>query len=269
MVYSTDMHPDTPTPWGGADMPCACFLYSRTDYVPYAMTPTQRLAPARSAALAWRHTTLCHISSIMDAIDSARQDGEDDDPHRYAREPAPSFQSSALGPALYLAAHDRLAPLSHADFMHGLTSGDPRDLDALLKNAGLDSGESSSCLARAKQAARTCPGPQVRRGLPWSLGIGGDPFPFTAESLPYALFPPGRSFFTDEREAGAEPVVVHANYASEGWKEKLLRENGLWALKIEPAAAAGARSPSQDILGGNLSCDVDTLKRSAVVGRLA
>jgi hypothetical protein len=81
--------------------------------------------------------------------------------------------------------------------------------------------------------------------------------PVIVESLPHGLFPPGVSFFErTERQRGVQPIVVHANYALGEWKEKLLRQQGLWAL-VDPGPGEGKGDSAS--LNGEWSCDADVL----------
>ena len=146
------------------------------------------------------------------------------------RAKAPSFQATAMGPALFLASRSVpvLPRISHDDWMTALGSGDVDDLLRLLDEANLnpDKEGSETCLSLAKSRNwDISPVP-----LSSSLYVNSAHEPVRAESLPYAMFPPGMSYFGQDQEEGIRPCVVHANYATGKEKERLLRERGLWAL---------------------------------------
>ncbi|GAA5863324.1 hypothetical protein JCM8547_006947 [Rhodosporidiobolus lusitaniae] len=170
---------------------------------------------------------------------------------------APSFQATSLGPALFLSEQldSHLLTLTHTSFLSALGSGEIEDLLSLLDSSGLSYSPSSllsgkpktTCLSLAQSYQTTCPAPP--HDPPTSLTLlasllPSPPTPFSplpvrphrpirTEPLPFDLFPPGMRFFDGGLEPGARPCVVHANYATGGRKEELLRRRGLWALTRE------------------------------------
>ena len=184
---------------------------------------------------------------------------------------APSFQSTSLGPALYLASrnlpHTPFHPsgsstaaanlglpyLTHAEWMRVLAEGGDsgvESLESLLKLAGMgassvdDEGsvaERQTCDLLARRANEVCAAP-----LPPLLSTTLTRKHYSRRSprpahsvdslpLPYQLFPPGMLYFNGigGLEKGDKACVVHANYATGAKKEELLRERGLWALGRE------------------------------------
>lgn len=176
----------------------------------------------------------------------------------FTRAKAPSFQATCLGPALFLAemSIDILPKVEHANWLDAIGSGDVDDLFALLDEGELwdDVGEHGlhhqhhhrgGCLRLAKRNWKISRNPEMWSG---DLGRWDESRPVRSgaglrtEALPYEIFPPGNEFFSqddddeedgEEHEAkrdGTRACVVHANYATGGEKEKLLRGRNLWAL---------------------------------------
>lgn len=235
------MAPTSSNAWGTYSMPCACFIYTRTSddtshlASPPASPDTYR--PASLGALAWRNIALCHISMLLSSLrtgraQSARIDPNAPDSIQYlSRAKAPSFQATALGPAIYLAeqAIQLLPSTSHVDWMQALGSGQLDDLVVLLENAGLGEG-GSTCVDLAKANHDVCANP-AREPHQTSLSAPGDRWErMRALPLPYDVFPPGNSFFGKTREEGVRPCVVHANYATGKLKKDLLKREKLWVL---------------------------------------
>ncbi|ORY85987.1 hypothetical protein BCR35DRAFT_351549 [Leucosporidium creatinivorum] len=338
-----DMSPSQRNSWGTHSMPCACFIYSRTSDADSStashplhldssssstseVNKNEEYLPAEGAALAWRWTTLCHVSMLLKSLDRAREqakwimatseddeeDDEDDlDPSDDAEQEiftsrrigtlvkavAPSFQATSLGPALFLAeqqAHS-LPFISHEKWMEILGDGSDwgvEELERLLEESGMGDNseedgeedqefededepwdEASAAAAARRRSARqpqarlTCddlakrtnqlsPNPSYYTP-PTSLTSHYlltthpsplPPQPIRTEPLPYDLFPPGMRFFGGGMEPGTRSCVVHANYATGGAKEELLRSRGLWALK-------GGREEGW-------TCDADVLGRA-------
>ncbi|GAA6036210.1 hypothetical protein JCM8097_006837 [Rhodosporidiobolus ruineniae] len=315
IVYSPDMAPTTRNAWGTHTMPCACFFYSRvSDHgATFAAPPTissylaahsstfsppeavdpYLYSPADGAAEAWRSTAMCHISMLLQSLDTAKRQASVMRWHRAEEERksvadqltldkpaaaadesgikslkkavAPSFQATCLGPALFLseqtAAH--LPIVSHERWLAALGSGEVEDLldlmdeSGLATHAGAAGGEQpKTCLSLAQAYQTVCPAPPPPLSTlellasyvpsPSSFDPSSPPNPrphrpIRTEPLPYDLFPPGIRYFDGGLEPGAKPCVVHANYATGGTKEKLLRERGLWALVENEDEAAGER----------------------------
>ncbi|GAA6015471.1 hypothetical protein JCM10207_008606 [Rhodosporidiobolus poonsookiae] len=333
IIFAPDMSPTQQNAWGSHDMPCACFLYSRvSDHgarlaSPPAVSPLAAAkattlpaeeadpylySPAEGAAEAWRSTALCHISMLLQALETGRhhalvqrlhatklheggqtvnpqlvldkpkgearaaaaaaaEEGEEESPGKLKalkKATAPSFQATALGPALFLseqnAAH--LPTFTHDAWLSALGSGDVDELLDALSAAGLTLGRpgaGSTCLALAQSYQTVCPAPpsplsrlELLAALipaPSSGTVARTPRPhrpIRTEPLPYDLFPPGMRFFDGGLEPGARPCVVHANYATGKKKEELLRGRGLWAL-VEPEGE-----------GGELTCSAEVMARA-------
>ncbi|BGP19805.1 hypothetical protein JCM10213_003114 [Rhodosporidiobolus nylandii] len=244
-------------------------------------------SPAEGAAEVWRATAMCHIAMVLDALETGRRqaaaarlrpapassaggltpptapagEGEDEEGRiaSLTKARAPSFQATALGPALFLAeqleAH--LPTVSHGRWLAALGSGEVDDLLDLLEESGLTlsgldgggggagAGKRTTCLSLAQSYQTICPAPPpflssltyLSSLLPFPTPSTPPPTrphrPIRASPLPYDLFPPGMRFFDGGLEPGARPCVVHANYAMGRRKEDLLRARGLWAL-VEP-----------------------------------
>lgn len=200
---------------------------------------------------------------------------------------APSFQSTSLGPALYLASLNLpytpssqnenlgLPYLSHSEWMDTLSEGGEMGveaLEALLERAGMgdplmvddddEEGEGrpdapqhrKTCDLLARRAASLCPAapPSTSLTRQYSLRRSPQPsHPTTSLPLPYHLFPPGMLYFSGVGglEKGDKACVVHANYATGSKKEELLRERGLWALR-------------GDGVGQEWTCDAEVMRRA-------
>ncbi|KAK4052288.1 hypothetical protein OIO90_004369 [Microbotryomycetes sp. JL221] len=126
----------------------------------------RRYKPSLGTALAWRWTALCHISMLMNSFEQAKnsalamldQQMQDISIHQQQQEIvsnttsnqsqlkqlvkayAPSFQATALGPALFLASnfpnslgHD----VSHQQWLNVISKGQGDELFKLLKKAGM------------------------------------------------------------------------------------------------------------------------------------
>lgn len=189
ILFSPDMSPLQRNSWGTYSMPCACFIYTRTsDADSWTANHPLNLEqgegtekkqkemeylPAEGAALAWRWTTLCHVSMLLKSLDRAHEqakwimaseeddedeDGDEDDastqnddeqPRRISslvRAVAPSFQATSLGPALYLAEslHHTLPYIGHEKWMEILGDGSDwgvEELERLLEESGMGGGE--------------------------------------------------------------------------------------------------------------------------------
>ncbi|GAA6006110.1 uncharacterized protein JCM10292_006553 [Rhodotorula paludigena] len=301
IVYAPDMSPRTRNAWGTHTMPCACFFYSRVSddgaqTAAPVFTPTGEpqdpflYSPAAGAAEVWRNAALCHISMLTEALETGRKMlhavspatsplGEPQVVLGGVQRPgarAPSFQATALGPAVFLAeqAGALLPETSHERFMAALGSGDVEDLLFLLQDAELDLDPSTgkpapgkSCLALAQtQGQHVCAAQWASTDLAgfstsltrtYLADVLRAPLPHQpvrTEALPFDAFPPGMRFFNGGgMEPGARACVVHANYATGGKKAQLLRENGLWAL-VEPDGSPGG--------DGQYRCDAGIMDRA-------
>ncbi|GAA5930764.1 uncharacterized protein JCM15063_002451 [Sporobolomyces koalae] len=260
IVFAPDMAPTTVNAWGSRQMPCACFFYSRTadtgaqlaSHPAHAVThDPYDYSPARGAAQAWRSTAICHVAMLLRSLALGR---------RLAFEPeskiveltkarAPSFQATALGPAMFLA--EQILPTlpqpSHRQWIDALGSGNLDDMIDILDESMLaldDRNGGKSCLQIAQEFQHFSPNPTFlsesgvtsltsRFTLSSHSATAHMPrahTPIRTEALPYDLFPPGMRFFDGGLEPGTKPCVVHANYATGSKKEALLRERGMWAL---------------------------------------
>lgn len=166
--------------------------------------------------------------------------------HHRAR--APSFQASALGPAIHILSekYPILPLISHARWMKAMGSGDVEDMNSLLRKLDPDGEEVDDrgiCIKLAQRNYQLSPNPAKFTSLTTaslftvdsttsteSVSSYFDFQPLMVESLPYSAFPPGMSYFAKDQEPGIIPCVVHANYASGQMKENLLRKEKLWAL---------------------------------------
>lgn len=175
---------------------------------------------------------------LLESLEAGRKQAAQHNPNQLAsiehllRATAPSFQATALGPALFLSSQStRLLPLvSHDKWMEALGSGVAEDLLTLLADAGLGTG-GTTCVQQARQNHAVSPNPHPS---PDSTSLTSpDPphSPIRMEQLPYDMFPPGMTFFGGEREEGIKPCVVHANYAMGNEKESLLKGKKLWAIR--------------------------------------
>lgn len=293
VIFAPDMDPTTQNAWGTHSMPCACFFYSRvSDVGAQQAAPIRATAdsspldpylysPASGAAEVWRSTMLCHVSMLQEALESGRKATQyrrarEDAPADQSMSPeldlgglppsqrpselrAPSFQATALGPALFLAEQPAafFPEVSHERFLTALGSGEIDDLLDLLEDAELDLNPATgradrgrSCLALAQAQQTLCANPRAESELgAFATGLTREYLehvlrappphrPVRVEALPFDVFPPGMRFFDGGLEPGTRPCVVHANYATGSLKEKLLRERGLWAL-IRPEDGDG------------------------------
>ncbi|BGP43246.1 hypothetical protein JCM10450v2_007392 [Rhodotorula kratochvilovae] len=296
IIYAPDMDPTTRNAWGTNTMPCACFFYSRvSDAGAQKAAPSHApdhspldpyvYSPSAGAAEVWRSTALCHISMLQEALEAGqrlsqwrrvREDAPADQSlapeldlgaapppsaaKQAAPEPrAPSFQATALGPAVFLAEQRGafLPEISYERFLAALGSGEVDDLTDLLEDAELDLNPATgradrgrSCLALAQAQQTQCASPHAeselgafatsltREYLEHVLRAPPPHRPVRVEPLPFDAFPPGMRFFDGGIEPGARPCVVHANYATGGMKEQLLRDRGLWAL-VRPEEGDG------------------------------
>ncbi|GAA5978661.1 hypothetical protein JCM11641_002804 [Rhodosporidiobolus odoratus] len=196
IIFAPDMAPSTRNAWGTHEMPCACFLYSRvSDHAAQlASHPSSSIpqpeqvnpylySPAEGSVEAWRATALCHISMIMQAVETGKKQAAnakwrraaEDAGGRRSKNPqlslhkpttgdssasseggqgigllkiatAPSFQATSLGPALFLSEQHE-AHLPEIDYQHWLAalgSGDVDDLLFLLEDSGLSLTSPSS-----------------------------------------------------------------------------------------------------------------------------
>lgn len=177
------------------------------------------------------------LRSLAEGKEQARYHETSESISNLVRAVAPSFQATALGPAIYLSQQNiSLFPsgLNSQKWLDVLSSGDTDDIMRLLFDAGIDE-EGETCVELASRNFDVSRNPNDR---PLEvLSENSRSAPIKSEPLPYQLFPPGMSFFGDGNsrggggmEDGVRPCVVHANYASGSKKEELLRERGLWAL---------------------------------------
>lgn len=244
LIFAPDIPPHSRNAWGTHQMPCACFIYSRTSsdlsHTAFGLHLEEKdeYRSAEGAAHAWRTTALCHIFVLLNSLTTAREQaakfhGSDvkysNSIEDLVRAKAPSFQATALGPALYLEelGLEILPRIQHEEWMEALGSGRIEDLEKILHEAGLQVG-GTTCLQLAQRNYHITPNLILQTSLTHPSGRARG---IRTEALPYGLFPPGRSFFHDQKEeAGTRPCVVHANYALGGEKERLLRREGLWAL---------------------------------------
>lgn len=222
-------------------MPCACFIYTRTSdhtsHLTSSHSSPDTYRPASLGALAWRNIALCHISMLLSSLRTGRAQAARIDPsapdsiQHLFRAKAPSFQATALGPAIYLAeqAIQLLPSTSHAEWMQALGSGQIEDLEVLLENAGLGE-EGTTCLDLAKANHDVCTNHSLSPDETSLSSPEGHWESLRSLPLPYDVFPPGNSFFGKTREEGVRPCVVHANYATGKLKEDLLKRERLWAL---------------------------------------
>ncbi|GAA5932413.1 hypothetical protein JCM1841_001379 [Sporobolomyces salmonicolor] len=285
IIYAPDMAPTTRNAWGTCTMPCACFFYTRTSDVgaqlashppSSATVDPYAYSPAAGAAQAWRKTALCHISMLLSSLATGRRQAfaSESSIAELDKARAPSFQATALGPALFLAEQvlPSLPEVSHEQWMDALGSGNVDDLVEILEESGLaglpddeggDAGEGKTCLELAQAFQTFSPNPSflLDSGITslssaYSLSRPSrrstrPHTPIQTAALPYDLFPPGMRYFDGGLEPGTQPCVVHANYATGGRKQELLRERGLWAL-VEPQKNGG------DVW----RCDADVLARA-------
>jgi hypothetical protein len=252
LIYAPDMIPDQRNAWEGYGMPCACFFYSRTSN-DNAFTASNldtaieddaiedeellEYRPAQSAALAWRHTALCHIAMILESLEQGRESARywaesTGDLAGLKKAVAPSFQASALGPAIFLATKRtfELPPLDHEAWMEAMAEEDGEGLLRLLKEAGIGSENGgTTCLDLAKKNPEVCLISTF--ASTFSSASKRQRQALRVEPLPYAAFPPGMSFFAHDQERGIRPCVVHANYVMGAAKEEMLRVEKLWALR--------------------------------------
>ncbi|GAA5891704.1 hypothetical protein JCM8208_007375 [Rhodotorula glutinis] len=303
IIFAPDMDPSTRNAWGTHAMPCACFFYSRVTDAGAQRAATTRgtdgapldpylYSPAQGAAEVWRATTLCHISMLQEAHEEGKRltqwrrapenapsdqtvapelDLGGTPAQRPPEARAPSFQATALGPAVFLSEQPAafLPEISHERFLTALGSGEVDDLLDLLEDAELDLNPATgradrgrSCLALAQAQQTTCANPLASSELgAFATSLTREylehvlraPVPHKAvrvEALPFDVFPPGMRFFDGGLEPGARPCVVHANYATGSMKEQLLRKRGLWAL-IRPEDG-----------GGEWRCDAEVIARA-------
>lgn len=182
----------------------------------------------------WRHISLCHQKAIRQAQEGvdASNDGT-----------ALSFQQGSLGPVLELARRGLLPKISRDDFMQAL-----RD------------NKAGTCLDDVFVEDDDGPLPEFEV-TPTPSNIT-----FDTVFLSNLSFPNGKQFFQDRlpQQYGVEPLVVHANFASGNWKQRILQEQGLWAL----------RDPDNNLLNtskvdistmARWQCDVGSLQQSTLV----
>mgnify|MGYP001564121930 CR=1 FL=1 len=263
IIYSPDSTPEFRNSWNTYSLPCACFFYARTSddlahTAPHLANP-DAYRPAADAANAWRAIALCHIQMLVENLATARRQAKAlFDPtqaiDKLVRAKAPSFQGTAMGPALFLAeqAVPVLPHVAHEDWMAALSSGEVEDVLSLLDDADL---AGVGCLEHAKDRNwDLSPNPDFHPSSPRLIPDADRHQPIRVEALPYAMFPPGMSFFANahggDQEAGIRPCVVHANYATGTDKERLLRERGLWAL-------GGGGGPGEE-----WTCDAEVMRRA-------
>ncbi|GAA5917013.1 hypothetical protein JCM5296_000114 [Sporobolomyces johnsonii] len=285
IVYAPDMAPTTRNAWDTFTMPCACFFYTRTSdfgaqlasHPPSsAFADPYAYSPAAGAAQAWRKTALCHVSMLLSSLATGRRQAFDWESSiaELVKARAPSFQATALGPALFLAEQvlPSLPEVSHEQWMDALGSGNIDDLIEILEESGLaglpddeggDAGGGKTCLELAQAFQTFSPNPaflldsgitSLSSAYALSQPYHHSTRPHTrirTAPLPYDLFPPGMRYFDGGLEPGTKPCVVHANYATGSRKQELLRERGMWAL-VEP------QTHGRDVW----RCDADVLARA-------
>ncbi|GAA6060822.1 hypothetical protein JCM10212_000595 [Sporobolomyces blumeae] len=285
IVFAPDMAPSTVNAWGTRQIPCACFFYTRTSdaHAQTASHPANDApvdpydySPSRGAARAWRKTAICHISMLLRSLATGRRLSFELDSkiEHLSKARAPSFQATALGPALFLAEQivPSLPEVSHDQWMEALGSGNIDDMIDILDESGLaldDRNGGQTCLQLAQGFQAFTPNPTYLV----DLGVTSLTAAYThapdsvlrdprhvaraherirTEPLPYDLFPPGMRYFDGGLEPGTKPCVVHANYATGLRKEELLRSRRLWALV--PPAKDGKRN--------DWRCEADVMLRA-------
>lgn len=284
IVFAPDMAPSTINAWGTRQIPCACFFYTRTtdsgaqlaSHSPRSSLDPYDYSPARGAARAWRKTAICHISMLLRSLATGRRLAFEPDSKigELNKARAPSFQATALGPAVFLAEQilPSLPEPSHEQWMEALGSGNLDDMIDILDESGLaldDKNGGKTCLQVAQSFQTFSPSPSflLDNGITslsshYTLSphstfahLPKAHTPIRTEALPYDLFPPGMRFFDGGLEPGTKPCVVHANYATGSKKEELLRERGMWAL-VPPRAGEG------DQAGGGWRCNARVMDRA-------
>ncbi|GAA6007509.1 hypothetical protein JCM11491_004190 [Sporobolomyces phaffii] len=284
IVFAPDMAPSTINAWGTREIPCACFFYTRTsdsgaqlaDQPPRmaaSLSDPYDYSPATGAARAWRATAICHIAMLLRSLATGRRLAYSPDSKigELSKARAPSFQATALGPALFLAEQvlPSLPEPRHDQWMDALGSGNLDDMIDILDESLLaldDRNGGQTCLQLAQAFQTFSPNPHFlvdsgvtsltatySRSSHSSLGHDAKAhIPIRTEALPYDLFPPGMRFFDGGLEPGTKPCVVHANYATGSKKEELLRNRGMWAL---------VRGESGEP-GGGWRCDATVMARA-------
>ncbi|GAA5915581.1 uncharacterized protein JCM6883_004238 [Sporobolomyces salmoneus] len=281
IVFAPDMAPTTVNAWGTREIPCACFFYTRTSdsgaqlahHHPLStISDPYDYSPSRGAAQAWRTTAICHISMLLRSLATGRRLAYEPDSKiaELTKARAPSFQATALGPALFLAEQilPSLPEPHHEQWMEALGSGNIDDIIDILDESMLsldDQNGGRTCLQTAQDFQTFSPNPaflfdsgitsltaQYSRSAQLTFGPTAKAHSaIRTEALPYDLFPPGMRFFDGGLEPGTKPCVVHANYATGSRKEELLRKRGMWAL---------LRGEGEE--GGGWRCDAEIMARA-------
>lgn len=276
------MAPTTVNAWGTREIPCACFFYTRTSdsgaqlaYHPResAVGDPYDYSPSTGAAQAWRTTAICHISMLLRSLATGRRLAFEPDSKisELTKARAPSFQATALGPALFLA--EQLLPSlpepHHGQWMEALGSGNIDDIIDILDESMLsldDRNGGQTCLQVAQTFQTFSSNPAFlsdsgvttlttqysRSSHSTFVPVAKAHTPIRTEALPYDLFPPGMRFFDGGLEPGTKPCVVHANYATGSKKEELLRKRGMWALV----------RGEEEGEGGGWRCDANIMARA-------
>ncbi|GAA5842698.1 hypothetical protein JCM3766R1_005756 [Sporobolomyces carnicolor] len=282
IVFAPDMAPTTVNAWGSREIPCACFFYTRTSdsgaqlahHSPLSgVADPYDYSPSTGAAQAWRTTALCHISMLLRSLSTGRRLAFEPDSKiaELTKARAPSFQATALGPAVFLA--ERILPSlpepQHEQWLDALGSGNIDDMIDILDESMLsldDQNGGQTCLQIAQRYNSFSANPRflsdsgvssltARYSRTSHSVFGSEAKAHTSirtEALPYDLFPPGMRFFDGGLEPGTKPCVVHANYATGSKKEELLRNRGMWAL----VRGEGEKE------GGGWRCDADIMSRA-------
>ncbi|GAA5877988.1 hypothetical protein JCM16303_002805 [Sporobolomyces ruberrimus] len=277
IVFAPDMAPTTVNAWGTREIPCACFFYTRVadsgaqlahQHHPRSVSADPYdYSPSTGAAQVWRSTAICHIAMLLRSLATGRRLAYDPESKMstLTKARAPSFQATALGPALFLAeqAFSSLPEPSHDQWMEALGSGNLDDIIDILDESLLsldDRNGGQTCLQIAQTFQTFSPNPNFlsdagvtsltsRYSLSTNSALGHHAkahTPIRTEALPYDLFPPGMRFFDGGLEPGTKPCVVHANYATGSKKEELLRTRGMWALlRGEEGEGGGWRCDAQ------------------------
>ncbi|GAA5960882.1 hypothetical protein JCM3765_007523 [Sporobolomyces pararoseus] len=286
IVFAPDMAPTTVNAWGTREIPCACFFYTRTSdsgaqlahhHSDSPLADPYDYSPSTGAAQTWRTTAICHIAMLLRSLATGRRLAFEPDSklEQLIKARAPSFQATALGPALFLAEQvlPSLPEPHHEQWMEALGSGNIDDIIEFLDESMLsldDRNGGETCLQIAQTFQTFSPNSRFliesgvtsltsrySRSSNSNLGPQAKAHtPLRTEALPFDLFPPGMRFFDGGLEPGTKPCVVHANYATGSKKEELLRKRGMWALVRGEENHEGE---GEGRVGGGWRCDAKVM----------